>query len=76
MSQDILSAAIHSPFARLRTLLGSIEPGAPAIDRAWARRFRQDSWPRLMHDWNAQAVFGGRRGPERRESDFDREAFA
>ena len=32
MSQDILATAIHSPFARLRTLLQHIEPGAPPID--------------------------------------------
>ena len=32
MGQDILATAIQSPFARLRTLLNRIEPGAPAID--------------------------------------------
>ncbi len=32
MGQDILAAAIHSPFARLRTLLDPHPPGAPVID--------------------------------------------
>ena len=32
MGQDILSGAIQSPFARLRTLLGGIAPGGPVID--------------------------------------------
>ena len=32
MGQDVLSGAIHSPFARLRKLLDGIEPGARAID--------------------------------------------
>ena len=32
MSQDILSSAIHSPFARLRTLLDGIAPGGPVLD--------------------------------------------
>jgi N-succinyldiaminopimelate aminotransferase len=32
MGQDILAAAIHSPFARLRTLLDPHKPGAPLID--------------------------------------------
>ena len=32
MSQNVLSTAIQSPFARLRTLLDGIEPGGPVID--------------------------------------------
>ena len=32
MPQDILAAAIHSPFARLRTLLDPYTPDAPPID--------------------------------------------
>jgi aspartate/methionine/tyrosine aminotransferase len=32
MAQDILSAAIHSPFARLREAFDGLSPGAPPID--------------------------------------------
>jgi len=47
-----------------------------AHDETWARRFETDPWDTLLADWDAQAVFGGRPGGERREADFDRARLA
>lgn len=44
-------------------------------DEAWAQRFESEEWPSLMHDWNAQPLFGGHEVP-RLESAFDRRALA
>lgn len=46
-----------------------------AADQAWARRFEHDAWTALMHDWNAQPVFGGY-AVARDERDYDRTALA
>lgn len=46
-----------------------------AVDDAWARRFESDAWSSVMHDWNAQPVFGGC-DAVREERDFDRAALA
>lgn len=48
-----------------------------AHDREWAQRFRQDAWPRVLCDWNAQPVFAGESFPaEREESAEARECAA
>lgn len=47
-----------------------------AHDETWARRFETEPWDALLADWDAQAVFGGRPGGERREADFDRARLA
>jgi 2-succinyl-6-hydroxy-2,4-cyclohexadiene-1-carboxylate synthase len=60
----IVSAGINAPDALRRER-----------DEVWARRFETDSWEALMHDWNAQAVFGGH-SVERRELDYDRSVLA
>jgi len=51
--------------------------GRPEADGRWAARFECDEWCRLISDWNAQPVFGGR--PDERmpiESAFDRRALS
>jgi 2-succinyl-6-hydroxy-2,4-cyclohexadiene-1-carboxylate synthase len=48
-----------------------------ARDRRWAERFRTEPWENLLAEWDAQAVFGGRKnsvGP--REGEFDRASVA
>jgi len=48
-----------------------------AHDAAWARRFRDDAWDRVLADWDARDVFGGR--PQRQprpEAAYDRTALA
>lgn len=47
-----------------------------AHDEMWARRFETQPWDSLLAEWDAQAVFGGRPGGERREADFDRARLA
>ena len=47
-----------------------------AHDENWARRFETEPWDTLLADWNAQAVFSGRRGGARHEADFDRARLA
>ena len=44
-------------------------------DEHWARRFETQQWETLMHDWNAQPLFGGHATP-RHERDFDRATLA
>lgn len=46
-----------------------------AADEAWARRFEDDPWERVVADWNAQPLFGGR-AHVRSEADFARPALA
>ncbi|QLH34926.1 MAG: hypothetical protein HWD61_01270 [Parachlamydiaceae bacterium] len=29
------------------------------IDNAWAERFENDAWEKVLKDWNSQPVFGG-----------------
>ncbi|MBA3237799.1 MAG: alpha/beta fold hydrolase [Parachlamydiaceae bacterium] len=46
-------------------------------DQWWAKRFLEDPWDPLMHDWNTQAVFGGRPSLfSRFESAFNREKLS
>ncbi|MBA2727615.1 MAG: alpha/beta fold hydrolase [Parachlamydiaceae bacterium] len=46
-------------------------------DEHWAQRFLNDPWAPLMHDWNANAVFGNRPFPYlREESAFDRKQLS
>lgn len=46
-------------------------------DAAWARRFRDDPWARVLADWDARDVFGGRpQRPPRPEPAYDRAALA
>jgi len=45
-------------------------------DENWASRFRKDAWDDVTSAWNAQEIFGGKPGPERIESDFDRAKLA
>lgn len=53
------------------------EPGRQELDDTWARRFESEPWPALMEAWDAQAVFGGRANPlKREEADFDRTKLA
>jgi len=40
-------------------------------DEKWASRFEHDDWECVLHDWNAQPLFGGH-VPVRRERDYDR----
>lgn len=40
-------------------------------DEKWARRFEHDDWEAVLHDWNAQPLFGGDIRV-RRERDYDR----
>ncbi len=48
-----------------------------ARDEEWASRFEKDPWEKLIRDWNAQPVFGGKEPPfQRREEDFSRAALA
>ncbi|MDP0494908.1 MAG: alpha/beta fold hydrolase [Verrucomicrobiota bacterium JB024] len=48
-----------------------------AHDRRWAERFRTEPWETLLAEWDAQAVFGGRKNPVGpREGDFDRASIA
>ena len=55
---------------------GETERAARRIaDGRWAHRFRCDSWNALMHDWNAQAIFGGHR-MNRPEESFSRAELA
>jgi 2-succinyl-6-hydroxy-2,4-cyclohexadiene-1-carboxylate synthase len=46
-------------------------------DQEWAQRFLTDSWSLLMHEWNTNAVFGGRPFPfSRTEKEFNREKLS
>lgn len=45
-------------------------------DEAWARRFAEDDWGRVLDDWNRQTVLGQTSEPVRRERDFDRVRLA
>ena len=56
----IVSAGLNAPDEERR-----------ARDEEWARRFESEDWSSLMHDWNAQPVFGGH-ALDRREEDYDR----
>lgn len=47
-----------------------------ALDETWARQFEIQPWDSLLAEWDAQAVFGGRPGGERREADFSRARLA
>lgn len=75
-----------SPRKYLGALLLSANPGnfqsdeeratRRASDQAWAARFREQPWDGLVRAWEAQEIFGRRRGPRRIEADFDREKLA
>lgn len=46
-------------------------------DQQWAERFLAEPWGKLMHDWNANPVFGERAFPfPREEKQFDRKKLA
>lgn len=48
-----------------------------ANDRKWAKRFLNDPWDQLMHDWNSQPVFAADKVEmKRREEDYDRLALS
>ena len=76
----------ESPGRYLGALLLSVDPGNFQSDRerdtrrisdeVRAERFLAESWDGLMRDWDAQDVFGGRPGPLRPETDFDRGKLA
>lgn len=46
-------------------------------DSAWAERFEKEPWEKVLHDWNAQSVFGGVDFPLlRHENQFSRKHLA
>jgi 2-succinyl-6-hydroxy-2,4-cyclohexadiene-1-carboxylate synthase len=46
-------------------------------DKKWARRFLEDDWSQLMHDWNAQGVFAGLNSTmHREEKQYDRKKLS
>ena len=48
-----------------------------ATDASWAAHFQTDPWDRVVAEWNAREVFGGRpQSLPRREAEYDREALA
>ncbi len=47
-----------------------------AHDETWAQKFETQPWDSLLAEWDAQAVFGGRPGDERPETNYDRARLA
>lgn len=47
------------------------------VDIQWAKKFLNDPWEGLIHDWNSQAVFQGKKPSfDRKEGDFVRADLA
>jgi 2-succinyl-6-hydroxy-2,4-cyclohexadiene-1-carboxylate synthase len=47
-----------------------------AADVAWAERFANDPWDKVLADWNRQGVLSNSSGTSRQEEEFDRSALA
>lgn len=81
-----LHSLMHAPQRWKGAVLISTHPGLIDIearlerqreDDEWARRFEQEEWTSLMHDWNRRAVFAEDRFRfNRREQDYDRHWLA
>jgi 2-succinyl-6-hydroxy-2,4-cyclohexadiene-1-carboxylate synthase len=81
-----LQALVHEPALWDAAIIVSANPGLPVaeeararaeLDRAWALRVRFDPWDKLVHAWQSQPVFHGRKPAiPRLEREFDRSALA
>ena len=77
LALEILQTRRAAKAVLISTGLTFHEPGRRELDETWATRFESEPWPALMEAWNAQAVFGGRANPlKREEQDFERPRLA
>jgi 2-succinyl-6-hydroxy-2,4-cyclohexadiene-1-carboxylate synthase len=81
-----LHTLVYNPGLFRRAVIISAHTGLATVeerlqrlshDDLWAERFETDGWNTVIHDWDAQSVFGGRPNPNpRKECDFSRAALA